>query len=103
MLYNFKLRGFRFHAGKAQLLADKICLVGCYIDAQGITPSPNEGLFEALKQRNHTNIKAVQKTLGSLQWFSIFLPNFTYIIRHLTRLLQQENRNGHRVNWTEEC
>ena len=73
VLYNFKLRGFRFHAGKAQLLADKIHLVGCYVDAKGSTPPPNEGSFEALKQRNHTNIKAVQKTLGSLQWFSRFL------------------------------
>ena len=74
VLYNFNLRGFRFHAGKAQLLADQIRLVGCYVNAKGITPSPNEGLFEALKQRSHTNIKAVQKTLGALQWFSIFVP-----------------------------
>ena len=103
ILYNFNLRGFRFHAGKAQLLADKIRLVGGYINAKGITPSHNKGLFEALKQRNHTNIKAVQKTLGALQWFSTFVPNFTYIVRHLTRLLKQENRNAHRVNWTEEC
>ena len=103
VLFNFQQRGFRFHAGKAQLLADKIRLVGYNVDALGITPSPNEGIFEALKRRDHSNIRAVQKTLGSLQWFSIFVPNFSYSVRSLTRLLKQENRNGHKVNFTEEC
>ena len=63
VLFNFYKRGFRFHADKAQLLADRVRLVGCYVDATGITPSPKPGLFEALKRRNHSNIKAVQKTL----------------------------------------
>ena len=103
ILYNVNRRGFRFHALKAQLLADQIRLVGCFVDEKGVTPSPNKGLFEALKKRDHKNIKAVQKTLGSLQWFSIFMPNFSYTLRHLTRLLKQGNRNASKANLTEEC
>jgi hypothetical protein len=103
VLYNFNKRGFRFHAGKAQLLADHIRLVGCNVDAKGVTPSPKPGIFEALRARKHTNIKMVQRTIGALQWFAMFVPNFTYTIRHLTHLLKQENRNGARVNFTEQC
>ena len=33
------------------------------------------GLFDALINRNHTNLRDVQATLGSLQWFQMFVPN----------------------------
>ena len=48
VLYNFKIRGFRFHAAKAQLLADKIRLVGCYVDVtRGALTLVGEALHNA--------------------------------------------------------
>ena len=103
MLFNFAKRGFRFHAKKAQLLADMLHLVGYSVNGEGLQPSPAKGIFDILLTREHSTLKSIQKTLGTLQWFKPFVPNFSYTVRSLTRLLRIENRNGNKVVFTEDC
>ena len=88
VLFNFQRRGFRFHMDKAQLLSDSIKLVGWDVDGVGLRPNVAEGLFDVLLKRKHTCLRHVQQTLGSLQWFATFVPNFSYTVQSISKLLR---------------
>ena len=103
VLFNFHRRGFRFHAKKAQLLAEWLKLVGRAVSTNGTRPLPAPGLWDTLLARDHKDLRDVQKTLGSLQWFHNFIPNFSYTVQHLSKLLRSENRHGNKINFTDEC
>ena len=103
VLYNFQKRGFRFHANKAQLLPDWIKLVGWDVNEYGSRPHPAEGLFDVLLKRDHSRLRDVQRTIGTLQWFQTYIPNFSYRVRHITQLLRTENRGRIREGFTQDC
>ena len=103
VLYNFHIRGFRFHSLKAQLLPKWLHLVGWSVNGTGSKPHPAPGIFDALLARDHSDLRSVQRTLGTLQWFQTYVPNFSYVVLQLAKLLKSENRQGNRVNFTTEC
>lgn len=45
---NLFRRGFRLHAGKAQLLAKCLYLVGFSVNGGGVRPNPAKGTFDIL-------------------------------------------------------
>ena len=73
------------------------------MNGEGVLPNPEKGLFEALLARKHNTVQSLQKTLGTLQWFSPFVPNFNYTVRSISRLLRTQNRPNDVVNFTPEC
>ena len=91
------------HADKAQLLAKMLSLVGMKVDGEGMSPNPAKGTLDVLLEHQHTTLKDIQKTVGTLQWFRPFIPNFNAITHPLTQLLRSVNRCGNKVEFTDEC
>lgn len=91
------------NAPKAQVLCVLLHLLGLSVDGEGVRPSPAKGIFEALLQRRHNSLQAVQRTVGTLQWFRKFVPNFSYVIRPALLILRAACRTQGQINFDDKC
>jgi hypothetical protein len=87
-LVNAAERGFAFHAEKAQVLMKEATMVGLKASGAGCRPSYTDGVFDSLKRRMHLKLSEIQSTVGTLQWFRRFVPNFSYVIKPLLCAMQ---------------
>ena len=102
--YNDYRRGLRYEAKKAQVACERLQFLGFSATGEGIMPSPKPNIFQKLLDRRHDSLKALQRTVGTLQWFRRFVPAFSYIIKPI---LVQQKRAGQlgdaSIKFDEEC
>ena len=102
--FNDHRRGLAYEADRAQIVSSPLKFLGFQADSTGIQPVPNSPVFDRLLERRHNNLKSLQKTIGSLQWFGRFVPNFTYLIKLILNQQRRANRlGGQAINFDESC
>ena len=104
VFYNNYRRGFSMHAEKCQVLAETLQLLGIRANGNGVQPSPAAGVFDRILQRRHVTLQSIQRTIGTLQWFKRFVPNFTYHVRPILILLRHSGKlESGELAFDEKC
>ena len=102
--YNDWRRGLRYEAKKAQVACEKLEFLGFAATGEGIMPSPKPNIFKRLLDRKHNCLKALQRTVGTLQWFRRFVPAFSYVIRPILHQSKRAGRLGDSsISFGDEC
>ena len=97
--YNITKRGMKYEATKAQVICDKLTFLGFEATAEGIRPPDTFNVFQVLLTRRHNTLKALQRTMGTLQWFRRFVPNFSYVVKPIQRQLVRASRIGPHISY----
>ena len=102
--YNIHQRGLKYEADKAQILCNFLSFLGFVATPDGIHPPNTLDVFLLLMGRKHATLKAIQRTMGTLQWFRRFVPNFSYVVRPIqTQLTKASNVGSESIVFDDKC
>ena len=102
--FNDWRRGLRYEPKKAQVACETLQFLGFAATGEGIMPSPKPNIFQKMLDRKHNCLKAIQRTVGSLQWFRRFVPAFSYMIKPILHQLKRAGRLGDAcISFGDEC
>ena len=87
VLKRMKEAGLKLCQDKCSFMSPSVTYLGYKIDAEGLHPLPEkiEAIVEAPSPTNVTQLKSY---LGLLSYYSRFLPNLTFTLSPLYRLLR---------------
>ena len=97
VLKRMKEAGLKLHQDKCSFVSPSVTYLGYKIDAEGLHPLPEkiEAIVEAPSPTNVTRLKSY---LGLRSYYSRFLPNLTFTLSPLYRLL----RRNVKWKWTSK-
>ena len=98
VLSQLQTHGFRVHQNKCVFLGESVEYLGHKLDAQGLHALPHKVI--AIKEAPvPTNVAELRLFLGLLNYYAKFIPNLSFIIFPLNRLLNK----GEPWKWSSEC
>ena len=88
VLKRMKEAGLKLRQDKCSFMSPSVTYLGYKIDAEGLDPLP-EKVEAIVKAPSPTNVTQLKSYLGLLSYYSRFLPNLTFTLSPLYRLLRR--------------
>jgi len=98
MLSRLNTHNVRLRLDKCQWFVPKIEFLGFVVSSEGRTPAKNLHR-DILNAPPPTDVRSLRSFLGMINFYSMFLPNFSTITKPLRSLLEKDSR----FSWSKEC